>query len=83
MLCAPSVDNAHTFEFRPFCLVLVHVCSPLLSVGVAVASWVAAAFWLFAICMGNPDGTERKDDGQATVLGVRNWWEKYLLYAIR
>jgi len=33
--------------------------------------------------MGNPDGTERRDDGADAVLAVRNWWERCLLNALR
>jgi hypothetical protein len=83
MMYAPSVKDAHTFNFSPTALVIVHLFSPILSFGVAFFSWIAAVFWLFSIIMGNPDGTERGDDGQRTVLGVRNWWEKYFLNAIR
>lgn len=83
MLCAPSVDNAHTFDFSPVGLVLVQLTSPILSIGVALVSWIVAVFWLFALIMGNPDGTEKRDDGRAAVLMVRDWWERYFLYAIR
>jgi hypothetical protein len=78
-LHADSVEDLHDFNFNPLILVLVHTISPLLSVGVAISAWVAAGFWLFALMMGNPDGTERGDDGRATVLNLRNWWEKFLL----
>lgn len=83
MIYANSLDDAHTFEFSPFCLVLIHLVSPLLSFPNAVAAWVVAVFWVFAIIMGNPDGTEKRDDGRAAVLLLRDWWEKCLLYAIR
>lgn len=76
---AESVNDLHNFDFNPLMLVLVHAISPLLSIGVAISAWVAAGFWLFALMMGNPDGTEREDDGRATVLKLRNWWEKFLL----
>lgn len=33
--------------------------------------------------LGNPDGTERRDDGRAAVLGVRNWWRIWLRKAGR
>ena len=83
MIYALSVKNAHTFDFSPSTLVLVHIASPIVSFGIAFFSWIAAVFWLFAIIMGNPDGTEKRDNGRATVIGVRNWWEKYFLHAIR
>ena len=83
MIYAKSLSSAHTFEFSPSCLVFIHIISPIISIGNAIAAWVSAVFWVFAIIMGNPDGTEKRDDGRATVLGLRDWWEKCLLYAIR
>lgn len=59
-------------------LILVHLLSPILTVGLLLASWTAAFFWVFAMILGNPDGTERRDDGRAAVLGVRNWWKAWL-----
>ncbi|KAK2756778.1 hypothetical protein FQN54_005224 [Arachnomyces sp. PD_36] len=59
-------------------LILVHLFSPVLSLGLLLASWTAAFFWVFAMILGNPDGTERRDDGRAAVLGVRNWWRAWL-----
>jgi len=76
---AESVPTLHTLAFSPAKLVLVNAISPLLSIGIALLAWVAASFWLFALMMGNPDGTERDDDGRSTVLRLRNWWEKFLL----
>lgn len=83
LLCAPSVDNAHNFEFSTTRLILIHVVAPALSVCFAFFLWIAAVFWLFAITMGNPDGNEKRDDGRATVLMARNKWEKFLLLALR
>jgi len=83
MIFAKSLDHAHTFEFSPACLVLINLVSPIISLGNAIAAWVVAVFWLFAIIMGNPDGTEKRDDGRATVLMLRDWWEKCLLSAVR
>ncbi|KAK7897355.1 hypothetical protein LTR67_005244 [Exophiala xenobiotica] len=83
MIYAKSLDHAHTFEFSPACLVLINLVSPIISLGNAIAAWVVAVFWLFAIVMGNPDGTEKRDDGRATVLMLRDWWEKCLLSAVR
>ncbi|KIW58157.1 hypothetical protein PV05_02704 [Exophiala xenobiotica] len=83
MIFAKSLDHAHTFEFSPACLVLIHLVSPIISLGNAIAAWIVAVFWLFAIIMGNPDGTEKRDDGRATVLMLRDWWEKCLLSAVR
>ena len=62
-------------------LVLVHLLSPFISLGVAAAVWVAAGFWCYAAIIGDPDGTHGKDDGRAAVLGVQVWWEGWLLRA--
>jgi hypothetical protein len=83
MIHAKSLSRAHTFEFSPFCLILINVVSPLISFGNAIVAWVMAVFWVFAIVMGNPDGTEKRDDGRASVLGLRDWWERCLLFAVR
>ena len=78
---AESTQDADELEFRAWRLIAVQILSPVVSVGVAIAGWIAAPFWIFAIIMGNPDGMERRDDGRATVLAVRNWWERCLLKA--
>jgi hypothetical protein len=78
---AESAPNADELEFKAGRLIAVQVVSSVLSMGVAIAEWIAAPFWIFAIIMGNPDGTERRDDGRATVLAIRNWWEQCLLKA--
>lgn len=83
MMYATSVDYAFEWDFRALMLILIHLVSPLISVGVAIASWVTAGFWVFTSIMGNPDGTERRDDGADAVLAVRNWWERCLLTALR
>ena len=83
MMCAPSDDYAFEWDFRPGMLIIVHLIAPLISAGVAVAACITGAFWIFTSIMGNPDGTERRDDGADAVLAVRNWWERCLLSAIR
>ncbi|KAK5944584.1 hypothetical protein PMZ80_003866 [Knufia obscura] len=83
MMYAVSVEYAFEWDFRPGMLIIVHLIAPLISMGVAVAAWITGAFWVFANIMGNPDGTERRDDGADAVLAVRNWWESCLLKAIR
>ena len=83
MIYAPSVNRAHTFDFSPTALILVHIAAPIVSLALAFFAWIAAVFWLFAIIMGNPDGTEKRDDGRATVLGARNYLQRYLLGALR
>ncbi|RMZ76819.1 hypothetical protein DV738_g4665, partial [Chaetothyriales sp. CBS 135597] len=80
---APSAKKAHDFDFSAPRLMLVHLVLPIVSFGMAFFAWVAAVFWLFTLTMGNPDGTEKRDDGRATVLGARNYLEKYLLSALK
>ncbi|KAL1966069.1 hypothetical protein VTN77DRAFT_4817 [Rasamsonia byssochlamydoides] len=67
-----------TDTFSPTRLVLVLLLAPVLSLGLLLAVWTAAFFWIFAMILGNPDGTERRDDGRAAVLGVNGWWQKWL-----
>lgn len=83
MMYAPSVDYAFEWDFQPGMLIAVHLVAPLVSVGVALAACVTGAFWIFTSIMGNPDGTERRDDGADAILAVRNWWERCLLGAIK
>ncbi|KAJ5175910.1 uncharacterized protein N7482_001787 [Penicillium canariense] len=58
--------------------ILVLTISPFFSIAILLFAWTAAFFWVFAMVMGNPDGTERKDDGRAAVLGVCKWWHTWL-----
>ncbi|KAK4991310.1 hypothetical protein LTR50_001895 [Elasticomyces elasticus] len=64
-------------------LLLVHLASPLLGLGLALAGWTLAVYWLFAAMVGNPDGLDGRDDGREAVLGVRRWWEGWLGRAVR
>lgn len=73
---SPAEPNA---QFSVGRLVLVLVLSPFLSIGLFLATWIAALFWIFALVLGNPGGTARKDDdGRAAVLAVCIWWRKWL-----
>lgn len=67
-------------------LILVNLLSPLISMGVAGAAWVAAAFWFFNAILGDPDGSDKPkgyNDGRASVLGLRSWWETWLRRPLR
>ena len=59
-------------------LIIVLLLSPFLSLALLLVAWTAAFFWVFALLLGNPDGTERRDDGRAAVLGVCRWWQRWL-----
>lgn len=50
--------------------------------GVAVAAWTVAMYWVFAAIVGDPDGSEGGNDGVETVLGLRGWWERWLVRAM-
>ena len=58
--------------------ITVLMVSPFFSIAILLCTWTAAFFWVFTKVMGNPDGTERKDDGRAAVLGVCKWWQTWL-----
>ncbi len=64
-------------------LVLVSMLSPLYAMAIAVATWVAGAFWLYTAILGNPDGREDRDDGREAVLAVRRWWEWWLIQSLK
>lgn len=83
MIYSPKLEEEYDTRSKPAMLLIVQLVAPVISLGVTLAAWVAASFWLFALIMGNPDGTERGDDGRNTVILVRNWWEKWLLRAAR
>ncbi|KAI9697269.1 MAG: hypothetical protein M1836_004833 [Candelina mexicana] len=70
-------------EYSASSLSLTHLLSPVVSVGVAVAAWVAAVFWFYAAILGDPDGKGGSNDGQATVLSVWGWWEAWLMRPIK
>lgn len=59
----------------------VLVLSPIFSMAILLLAWIAAFFWVFSMILGNPDGTERKDDGRTAVLGVCKWWRTWLCKA--
>ncbi|KAK6436993.1 hypothetical protein LTR95_006817 [Oleoguttula sp. CCFEE 5521] len=69
--------------FHPGSLLLVHLTAPFLSMGVALAAWVLAAYWLMAGMVGDPAGMDRRDDGMEAVLGLRRWWERVLMKGVQ
>ncbi|ODH12534.1 hypothetical protein ACO22_08170, partial [Paracoccidioides brasiliensis] len=66
----PSI-HSHSHSHFPtlLVLVLIHLLSPFLLAPLLLATWIASFFWVFAMIVGNPDGTERRDDGRVAVLG--------------
>lgn len=69
--------------YHPGMLVVVQVLSPFLSLGVMVAAWVVAVFWISSLVVGDPSGTDRHDDGSETALALRKFWEKWLRRCVR
>lgn len=68
--------------FHTGMLVMVHLASPLLSLGVIICAWTVAAYWAMAGIVGDPAGMDKRDDGRETVLGLRRWWENLMLKGI-
>jgi hypothetical protein len=79
-------STAATNEYAVPILILVQVLAPVVSIGVAMAAWVAGAFWFFNAILGDPAGEDTHrgyNDGRASVIGVRRWWERWLTRALR
>ncbi|KAF2866183.1 hypothetical protein BDV95DRAFT_612046 [Massariosphaeria phaeospora] len=70
-------------EYSPAMLVVVHLFSPVVAGGVAVAAWTAACFWFFSMILGDPGGQDGHNDGKESILGVRSWWDRWLSRALR
>ena len=64
-------------------LVVIHLFSPLVAFGVAIAAWTATAFWFFSCILGDPGGHDGHNDGRESIVGVRNWWEGWLSRGLR
>ncbi|PVI05855.1 hypothetical protein DM02DRAFT_638970 [Periconia macrospinosa] len=74
---------ATSTEYSSPMLIVVNLFSPFVAAGVAIAAWTAAFFWFFSAILGDPAGQDRRNDGKETILGVRNWWERWLSRALR
>jgi hypothetical protein len=64
-------------------LVVIHLFGPIIAFGVAIAAWTAAGFWFFSSILGDPGGHDGHNDGKESILGVRNWWERWLSRGLR
>ena len=72
----------------------VLLLSPLFSIGISLVAWTAACFWLFAVMVGDPKGTEEQEkrnssltdkddnDGKDSVMWCRRVWRDWLLKCI-
>jgi hypothetical protein len=70
-------------DYSPAMLIVVHLFSPAVALGVAVASWTAACFWVFGLILGDPAGQDGRNDGLESLLGVRSWWDRWVSRALR
>lgn len=64
-------------------LLLVCLLSPFVAVGIAIATWISASFWIYASIIGDPGSKDGHNDGRESVLAVRSYWESWLLRALR
>lgn len=69
--------------YRPAMLVIVHLFAPFVALGVAIGAWTAACFWFFSMILGDPAGQDGHNDGKESILGVRNWWDRWLSRGLR
>lgn len=70
-------------SYRTGMLLAVQLLSPILSLGVMIAAWVVAVFWISSAVVGDPAGTDKRDDGKETLLALRSWWENWLVRSMR
>ena len=70
-------------SYHTFMLVAVHIISPFLSFVMMFASWTLAVYWVSSKIVGDPAGQDKRDDGKETVLGLRRWWERWLMRSVR
>ena len=71
------------FPLRASRLALVALLSPFYAIGIALAAWVAAIFWLYATILGEPNERGGKEkEGKEAIRGVRRWWENWLLLSM-
>lgn len=70
-------------SYHTFMLVMVHLLSPFLSLGIMIAAWGLAVYWASSVVVGDPAGKDNRDDGRETVLGLRKWWERWLKCGVK
>lgn len=64
-------------------LLMVHICSPFLSLGMMLVAWVLGVYWVSSVVVDDPAGMDKRDDGRDTVLWLRGWWEGWLLRSVK
>lgn len=84
LIYSSAADESSSYNLPM--LLMIHLISPIASLAVSGAAWVAVSYWLFAAIIGDPDGNDSKrgeNDGRDTVLAVRKWWEMWLCRGLR
>jgi hypothetical protein len=78
-----SFDSSENYSV--LMMIVIHLFSPVIAFGVAVAAWTATGFWFFSSILGDPGGHDggRHNDGKDCILGVRNYWERWLSRGLR
>lgn len=69
-------------SYHTFMLAAVHILSPFLAFVLMFAAWTLAIYWMSSAMVGDPAGQDKRDDGKETVLGLRRWWEGWLMRSI-
>lgn len=64
-------------------LFLICLLSPFVAIGIALAAWISASFWIYAAMIGDPGSGDGHNDGREAILAVRSYWESWLLRALR
>ena len=70
-------------SYHTFMLAAVHILSPFLSFVMMFAAWTLAVYWISSKIVGDPAGQDKRDDGKETVLGLRRWWERWLMRSVK
>ena len=70
-------------SYHTFMLAAVHILSPFLSFVVMFAAWTLAVYWVSSAMVGDPAGQDKRDDGKESVLGLRRWWERWLMRSVK
>ena len=70
-------------SYHTFMLTIVHLFSPFLAFAMMFAAWTLAVYWVSSKIVGDPAGQDNQDDGKDTVLGLRRWWERWLMRSVK
>lgn len=70
-------------DLSPAHLFGVLMLSPLFALGVMLAAWTAATFWMYTTILGEPNQKQGKEiDGKSAARWVKRLWERWLLLGL-